>query len=257
MRRIVAIASLISLVALCAAVVATAATPPESQAMTVAADDAVKAVEAFVPDVADMKVSSLLDASDHRYYSVDGSGVHANVDAFDGHVRTLTLLDAVPTDSEVTVSRDDVAATAAKYLASHGITTDGMTMLVRLLDHGSSQEYQVSWELRVNGALAPDSRSVSVNPANGAVFGLTNFGRGYVNPPIARVSADEAAAAANELLGVSTSRVVSMELRVDFDSAGSQTLVWWIQLADLGSDGSAAFVQVDAVTGSAQVLGRG
>jgi hypothetical protein len=232
---------------------ASGATDPR-MAVNVTSATAVSAV-ARLTGAVDLAATGPFTAVDHRYYAVDGKNVHANVDAFTGAIRTLALLANAPTGTDVAVAKADAAASAAAFLDAYGISTAGLSATVKFVDHGSMTEFVVTYERRVNGALVPDTRSVSINPATGAVFGLTTFSRVYVDPPKATITLDEATKAGLDVAGMTDGQLVHSDLVVTFDAAGAQLLVWRLEL--VGSDGGAAAVQVDALSGAGQLLGRG
>jgi len=103
----------------------------------------------------------------------------------------------------------------------------------------------------------PDQRLVSVNPQTGQVYSIVVVSVPYTTPPVPTVSSQQAVAAANQILGASSTTVDSSDLVVTFAADGTQLLVWQIGLRVTGSTPSAAMVQVDAMTGVATVIGRG
>jgi hypothetical protein len=197
------------------------------------------------------------DAIDHRYFRVEGEAYQANVDAFDGSVRTLLIPARYPAGLTKAVDGRKAQATATSYLAAHGISTKGLKQRFEVIDHGSVIEYQVTWDLRINGARVPDSRTVSVNPETGEVFAYTDFHREYAPPPSPNIDETGAVALARAFVEAPDARVGSTDLLVWFDPSGNQLLVWWIGLAEVDSNGGAAMVQVDAVSGDASVIARG
>jgi len=202
----------------------------------------------------DLKVTGPFTAVDHRFYTLDGKQVHANVDAFTGQVRTLVLLDKVPTGASVRISMAQAKAAAARFLRDQRIGTHGLTAGGRLIDHGSMQEFLITYGRRVNGALVPDTRSVSVNPETGDVFGITNFSQPYADPPRPSIGLDRASDMGARSAGMTGAELKHSDLVVTFDAAGHQLLVWRLEFYN-GT--AAAAVQVDALTGAAVVLGRG
>jgi hypothetical protein len=227
------------------------AAPPEPG---LGRDAAVARVRMLVPDAVDLHASDVQGSGVNKFYPVDGKGIHANVDAETGRVRTLFVADRAPTVATVAVSPGQALAVAKAYLRDHAISEVGNAPEVTLVDRGDTQEYVITWRTRVNGAWAPDTRSVSVNPATGEVFALQNQSRPYSPPPTAKIAQAEAVKAAAAALGWDQPIVRDAELYVSFDDQGSQQLVWLVRLVGVG--GSSASVFVDAMTGTAVVDSR-
>ncbi len=228
------------------------AAPPEPG---IGRDAAVARVRMLVPDAADLHASDMQGSGVNKFYPVDGKGIHANVDAETGRVRTLFVADHAPTVATVGIVPGQALAIAKAYLRDHAISEVGNAPEVTLIDRGDTKEYVVEWRTRVNGAWAPDTRAVSVNPATGEVFALQNQSRSYSPPPTANVAQAEAVEAAAAALGWDQPIVRDAELYVSFDDQGSQRLVWLVRLVRLGG-GSSASVFVDAMTGAAVVDSR-
>lgn len=219
------------------------------------ADEAIQKFREFVGAGTELTGSGPHTGKSHLYFKVEGNDASANVDAFDGTVRTLAINSAFPGGSSVRVTPTQATAAAEQFLSHHRVERSGDGPRTTLIDHGAFQEYLVEWQSRVNGALVPDYKSISVNPQTGQVFGYSNFERAYTEPPIAAVDHKKAEQAAIDVLERSRPwQVRSVELRVDFDAAGTQVLLWEVQLTD---GASAALVTVDAMTALATVVGRG
>jgi hypothetical protein len=220
----------------------------------VSPQQALVGVRRFVLASETLNVSELRPGPRHPYYAVDGANIHANVDAVDGTVATLTMLDRMPTGATISIGREDALALAEKFVDDYDVSVGGLTASARLVDHGSTQDYVVSWTRRINGALVPQKVSVSVNPENGDVFAINQFSRPFEDPPLPIVSLDKAIAAAERLAESRATDVETSDLVVDFDEQGKQLLAWHIAVR---TDTGAVLVQVDAVTGGAKVISRG
>jgi len=163
----------------------------------------------------------------------------------------------MPATPIVTINAAVAQANSLTYLTATGLAPEGLTPTVELMDHGDTKEYAVRWQRRVNGALVPDQRLVSVTPQTGQVFSIVVVSIPYTTPPAPTISSQQAIAAANQLLGASSTTVASSDLVVTFDADGAQLLVWQIGMHINGSTPGAAMVQVDAMSGAATVIGRG
>lgn len=254
-RPAVATIMLLALLALAVSVAGRAPDPRKEIRLT--ANQAIDAIRPFLAPGISLNVTGPFEGQHHRYFVVDRQDVVGNVDAFDGAVRTLTLLDALPTSTTVDLPASAAKQIASDFLVAHGIRTTGVIPSVSLIDHGVMTEYVVEWQSRVDGALVPDYKSVSVNPATGAVFGLSDFSRPYEVPEPPSVSREAAEAAAMVLVAADGIwRQETIDLRMIFDDVGTQHLVWVIELYD-GNRGAAVMVQVDAYTGFAKEVARG
>jgi hypothetical protein len=234
-----------------------AVTNPNLQ-VKITADRAVAVARAFAGSLSGSSAIATgpFQAVDRSYFRVENSSFRANVDALDGSIRTIVFLGSVPVSGSSGVDSSAAAAAASDFLSQRGIS-GGIAPHVLLIDHGSYRQYDVVWQTRLNGALVPDERTVSINPGTGEVFSYENFSRPYETPPTASVTREQAIAAAEAYLKVSEARVAAADLVIAFDLSGAQTLVWRLELGDLAPDGGAALVQVDALDASVQVIGRG
>jgi hypothetical protein len=235
---------------------ATAASPGDQlKAVRVSQADAVSAVRRLAPTHAGLVAGSPQDGVAHRFYAVQDATVVATVDAYTGAVLAYTDTSLLPTSAAVQVSADQAQGIAASYLSKQAIPTDGLQPAVELLDHGDFKEYRVTWSGRANGALTPNMREVSVDPATGAVFAFEDFERPFATPPDPKLSPADAAAAARGLVGDPGASVTAADLAVAFDPSGAQLLVYRVHLTL--SDGYFAYIQVDAASGAATMLGKG
>ena len=238
------------------ATAAIASSPGGQAAPSISSADAIAAVQSYAPAATSLSAASAM-AARGPYFVVEGTGVAANVDALDGTVRTLTLADRVPTDTTNLLSSSTALATATAFAAAHGLDTTGLSPEVALVDRGSTIEYRVDFRLRINGALVPRAITISINPATGAVFALTNLAHPYVTPPAPHINAAAAVAAARSIVGDPTAAVESTDLLISFDASGAQALVWHVALSSVGANGAVTLIEVDALTGSSTVIGRG
>lgn len=230
--------------------------PQATVAANITPDQAIAAVEKFVPDLGTAQVEGPFAAADSSYFSVSAGAAQANVDGIDGHVRTLVIFGSSPESDAVSVSATDAAASATAFLTSHQVPIAGFTIDVQLADHGETKQFDATWTQRSNGALTPDLRSVSVAPDTGKVFAFVNISRPYKTPPEAVVSQQQAVADAAQAVGQSTLDVESSDLVIAFDAGGAQLLVW--QIAAMDPKSSAAYLfHVDALSGKVEVVGRG
>ena len=230
---------------------------PSDRQTSVPPAQAEATVRRLVP-TGDLTVSGPTTTGQRTLYSVAGPGVQAMVDATTGQLASVLFLDRMPITPGVTITTDAAQADSLTFLSAAGLANGGLTSSVELIDHGDFKEYAVKWQLRVNGALVPEQRLVSVNPQTGKVFSLVVVSVPYKTPPIPTISRQDAIAAANRLLGAPLTTVESSDLIVTFDANGAQLLVWQIGLRAGGpTPSAAAMVQVDAMTGTATVIGRG
>ena len=243
--------------------VLTGASPPTGSALpsdqlgSVAPAQAEATVRRLVP-TGELTVSGPTTTGQRTLYSVAGPSVQAMVDATTGQLASVLFGDRMPITPAVTITADTARTDSLTFLTGAGLANDGLTPSVELIDHGEFKEYAVKWQLRVNGALVPEQRLISVNPQTGKVFSLVVVSVPYTTPPIPTISRQDAIAAANLLLGAPLTTVESSDLVVTFDASGAQLLVWQIGLRVGGpTPSAAAMVQVDAMTGTATVIGRG
>ena len=266
-----------------------AATDPY-RVVTLTPDAAVVAVKAMVEppqarldgsnlpvpamQTSDLVATGPLDGALYRYYEVTGHDVHATVDVHDGHVAQLLLAGLVmASPSGTSITAEQAQAVASSFLTDRHISTDGLTVGVVKKDRGPDvKTFVVSWQRVVNGATVPDSRMVEMDAGSGVVFNMDNSTRPYSDPATPVVSRDQAVSNAEAVVGTSiatasgpiagtsvTYEVVSTSLQVWFTPAGIQQLLWSVELSSDSGQGyqSYAMVSVDAMTGSATVMGRG
>ena len=226
--------------------------PHKQVALT--ASSAIASVRAFgVTET--LSVSGPVEGKGQLYYQLRGDHVSADVDANDGTVRTLTRSDTFPTTAAVKVSSARAAEIASSFIAGAHVPVPAAAPTVRLLNHGDAQEYLAEWQSRINGVLVPDYRSVSVNPATGAVFGYTNLSLAFSTPGTPGITEDQAGAIALQTLGSGSWVADSVDLEVTFNDSGDQQLSWVVSAHD--SSLAVAVVTVDAQTGSASVTANG
>lgn len=124
---------------------------------------------------------------------------------------------------------------------------------------GSSNRHTIESGLSVGR----DERVVGVAALTGIPFRYASTHHNYVDPGTPKVDQTTAVAAARTAAQVGQeSTVDETSLRVVFDLAGTQRLVWRVTLSSTTqTDGLAVpvhwFVEVDADTGSAEILGQG
>jgi hypothetical protein len=235
-------------------------------------DGSTLAVPAMQTD--DLAVTGPFDGALYSYYTVMGHDVSASVDVHDGHVVQLLLLGLTSSFSSTwSITTAQAQAVASTFLTDRHISTDGLTVGVVKKDRGPDvKTFVVSWQRVVNGATVPDSRMVEMDAGSGVVFNMNNSTRPYSDPATPVVSRDQAVSNAEAVVGTSiatasgpiagtsvTYEVVSTSLQVWFTPAGIQQLLWSVELSSDSGQGyqSYAMVSVDAMTGSATVMGRG
>jgi hypothetical protein len=200
-----------------------------------------------------LSVAETIDGVASRAITVRGAGIEAAIDVATGEVGYLTFFDRVPTSKTTTVAESRVLPIARQFAADHAIDVKGLTPQFTRLDHLDFVEYRITWSARVNGALVPDQRIVSINPDTGEVYALVNISRPYVDPPSPTVTAEEATdVAAKTLEG--PAELQAADLVVRFSEAGQQGLVWSVSFRE-GAEGSYVIgrhVFVDALTGEVQ-----
>jgi hypothetical protein len=227
--------------------------PDPHKQVRLSSTDALSVVRAIEP-ARQFSVSGPFEGKGQRYFAVTAQKVSADVDANDGKIRTMTWADTFPSGSGVAIAAEGATERAGAFLSKHGFSVPAMTGKVTLVPHGSFNEFLVEWQSRVNGALVPDYRSVSVNPETGEVFGYSDFSRAYSAPPNAEISSADAQAIAATMMGPGWT-ADSSDLLVTFDDAGVQQLTWAIAVSNAGI--AFAVVDVDGLTGQATVVARG
>lgn len=228
------------------------ATPP-STGITEA--QAIAAVQAFAPHATGLRVTETDTVPMGRSYRVQSADIVAEVDEATGQVRMFVDNAAMPQSGVVRLTKDDGLVSATAWLAAHGITTAGLTPTTTLLDHGSTKEFEVDFQGRVNGARVPHRVTVSIDPATGTVYAFVLFTRPFATPPAPRLTVAQAGAAATAEEKDPGAKVTATDLAIAFDAAGTQILVYEVDLTR--TDGFFVKLQVDAETGAVTVLGRG
>lgn len=216
---------------------------------------AIAAVKGFAPSASGLEATLDEEPGLPPAYRVTSEDIIAMVDAATGRVTMFLDNAAMPTSATVVLGKDAALAKATAWLAAHAVGTDGLSPVAELVDHGSTQEYQVVLQARAGGVRLPHRIDVSVNPATGDVYGFVLFDRAYTAPPPPVLTLDQAIAAAREEEADPGAKVTASELAVAFDATGAQLLVYELDLTR--TDGFYVKVQVDAMTGSVAVLGRG
>jgi transcriptional regulator with XRE-family HTH domain len=212
------------------------------------------ALERFLGRSVEVEVSGPQPGANGAYFELRGPTISAAVSAADGRVISVLLLDAMPGSRTVTLSPEDARAKATAYAGARGVSLDGLSAVVELMDHGDSVAYEVTWTKVDRGILLPVTTTMQVDASSGTVFSFLDFRRPFVEPPNPTVSRDLAVASARVAASMPRSGVDSARLRVTFAPDGSQQLVWEVALT---AGISHALVDVDALTGAAVVVGRG
>ncbi len=247
--------------------------PPSASAMPsptaglVSAEEALASVVAFVGDpalTADLAVEGPNQGAMGPFYEVSGTHVSAAVNATSGDVFTLAFMGIVPAASPAPTEHDAIAAAEA-FLTQHGISFAGMTRSVEYMGHGETWEYVVKWVMQVNGVTLPDYREVGVDQS-GRVWRYA-----YLSQPSASIPAPQIDQAVAQAAAIAAAyddptdvQVESAELHMDAWPDGAQHLTWEVKLVGpiFTSSGQEmmidhAWVDVDALTGEAIVVGRG
>jgi hypothetical protein len=197
-----------------------------------------------------LTVAETIEGVASRAITVRGAGIEAAVDVATGDVGYLTFFDRVPTSKKTTIAESRVLPIARQFAADHGIRVIGLTPQFERLDHLDFVEYRITWSARVNGALVPDRRIVSINPDSGEVYALVNISRPYAKPPNPTVTAEEATNLAAKVVE-GHAELQTADLVVRFSDAGEQELVWSVSFREGDADGYVIgrHVFVDALTG--------
>jgi hypothetical protein len=235
-----------------------------AKTVQISSTDAASRLASFADVSSDgLSVSDPVDGPITRLYVVDGRSISGTVDAHDGHVITL-LYAGIAGGSDVSTKADDAVANARAFLDEHGIAFEGLNESVELVDHGDTNEYVVKWERVVDGVIVPDSRLVGVDAATGRIFRYANVSRAYQAPGKPTIDQSSAIELAVEASGLGAAAAVERtELRIAFDAFGKQYLAWRVVLtgpvegAPAGGPMAHAFVEVNANSGEATILGRG
>lgn len=241
-------------------------TTASPSAPTVSKEAAVAAAEEFLGrplgavDVSDPKASP-----GGQYFEImeHDAGADMWVDSATGKVIYMML--SAPLTAAVNFTPEQAQSAAAAFLTAHRVPFDGLTATVALQDHGCCKEYIVTWQQYVNGALVPDMRQVSVDPATGQVFSFMDRRVAYAPVPSPVLSRDEAIAKAIAASGLSAPTVGDVQLLVDSSPIWPGRLVWSVQLSQqvpIASGSSVTYVSaywvyVDAITGETKIAGQG
>jgi hypothetical protein len=193
---------------------------------------------------------------------VAGKAVSASVNAHDGAVTTLFLPGNRRLGMKATFTQDDGARIADQFIGMHQIDASGLEKTVSLLDNGDTKTWTVTWQGHEGVVKVPVYFEVDVDAASGLVFGYASIDRPYSIPGPPKISQVEAEQAARSVAGTPDAQVDSVELQLAFTDAGTQYLVYVIQLSSPveGQPSSLriyAWVQVDATTGEAKVVAVG
>ncbi len=152
-------------------------------------------------------VADAVDGTLETFYDVQFTDASCQVDVHTGRVIGMTIAENVPFSNDVRIPLAQATQIADSFLNSHGIPTQGLVASAQLVNHREASDYQVEWSSAVNGALTPDNREVSVNPANGSIVGFADHRHPYSAPPSPRVSQSAAESAALHALGAHTEDV--------------------------------------------------
>lgn len=259
-------------VTLCAAVVLGASgmacgsgSPSTSSSDEVTPGDARAAVVAFVGDAAmtgDLVVTGPEAGPQAALFTVQGARLSATVDARDGHVASVLFVDRTPATGGAPLDAARAESIASAFLAGHGIPTAGEAE-TKLLDHGETAEFVVTWQETVNQILVPNTRVVGVDAASGEVFRYLDVRRAFTDPGSPRLAQADAAAAAIKAAAIAGASVDRTEVWLQFDPSGQQYLAWRFEVSGPEPTGGAPGIQVHAMvevndgTGAAVVIGRG
>lgn len=230
------------------------AASPSPIATGVDAEGARAALEAFLGRPVDVQVTGPETGASGPFYQLQGADISAAVSATDGRVVSILLLDAVPSSRVTKLSPADALTAATAYVEAHGLSVDGLGAGVELVDHGEAVAYEVTWTKVERGIELPVRTILQVDAATGAIFSFLDVRRPYAEPPAPVVSRELAVSAARIAAAMSSASVDGAKLLVSFTPDGRQQLVWEIALTDGVSH---ALVDVDAISGSAVVVGRG
>jgi hypothetical protein len=213
------------------------------------------------PATTDLVANGPVDGAFFRYYNVAGANVTAAVDAFDGHVASLLLVTEIPsTRASALLTEAQAIGRGEAFLSARTIGTDGMSPTVEKRDRGLALTYEITWQLRVNGVKVPESRTVEMDAGTGVVFKMLDVSRPFDAPPSPSVDVNSAISRARIAAGIDQPSIVdSPQLEVTFTPAGQQMLVWTVRLSSRNPRGyeEYALVTVDAITGTASLIGRG
>lgn len=237
-----------------ASVVPPTASPTDPREVLLTGSDAIGRVVAFVgaPELTtDLTVQGPNDGPLWRFYSVQGSEVHAAVNAHDGSITSLLLFANVGFGG-ATIDADRAVEVAEEFLHQHQVPFDGLDRTVRFQYHGETSEYVVEWIGHQGEIILPNSREVGVDASTGLVFRYTYVNHPYdppAQPLVDRATAE--AVAVRVVSGSPRAQLDSSELRVTFAADDVQRLVWQVYVTEGFSHW---VVEVDAETGAAAVI---
>jgi hypothetical protein len=231
------------------------ASPPSAAPSAITEAQSIAAVQAFAPQASGLHVSGTDTFSMGPAYLVESVGLTATVDQATGVVTSIIFNGAMPTAATVVLKPADALAAAAAFLAQRGVDVTGLTPTVTLLDHGDTQEYQIVYMAQANGVQLPTRVNLSVNPTSGAVYGFLQFRQSVGPIPSPKLTLDDAVAAAKVEENDPGLKITSSTMAVVKDASGAQELVY--QLEATRSDGFYVMLNVDALSGSVAVMGRG
>ena len=241
-------------------------TPAATPRPVLAPTEAIDRVVAFIgqPDLtADLAADGPNEGAAGPYYDVRNRHLSASVDARTGDVISVLYLGSEQPNGEGPTA-DQAVAIAEAYLTAHGIPFDGMTRTVERKDHGETWEWVVTWRRERDNIVLPDYREVGVDPS-GHVWRFYALTQPYNSPPVAKIdqATAEAYAVQAAFPGESRTKIEGTTLRLKVDPSGQQRLIWEIQVGawepgqPSGEPMLHAWVEVDAETGAATVVGRG
>lgn len=235
----------------------------DARTVVITPAQAAAAVSSFVEGdhaPADLTVSDPGRGSYLTLYDVAGDGIAATVDAHTGKVTSLILASARDLSGEIKTTEAEARASCDEFLSTHAISVDGLALTSRLVDHGERFEYVYDWTRVVNGAVVPDRRLVGVDATSGRVYRYLDIYRPYDPPGKPSITQTAAELASLELLDRPTAVVSNSTLWVKFDDAGTQGLVWKVQVTDSVGTESKPLVlahwlfEVDASTGDTTLV---
>ena len=197
-----------------------------------------------------LAASETVDGVVSRALTVRGPGVEAVVDVATGEVGYVTFFRRVPTTKATSVAEPRALQVAQQFVSDHGIDVAGLTSKFERLDHLDFIEYRITWSTRMNGALVPDQRVISINPDTGEVYALVNIRRAYAAPPTPTITAAEATDIAAKTVDGPV-RLESADLVIRFSDVGKQLLVWNVTFREGDPEGfvKGRHIVVDALTG--------
>jgi len=246
--------------------IATSAAPPTAGAtpdwrreVRISPDDALGVARAFTGEPLPGATAELMEPGAlNTAYLVDAPPWNLYVDAFTGRVFIAARGD-VATGPGPLIGEGEAVARATAFLVERLVPLPAAAPVAELVDHGTVQTWEVTWQARAGDALAPDTRRVELEARSGTVTGILDRRLPYEPPPAAAVTEAQAITNAKVTAGMPDGVVESSELWIWFDPAGRQVLVWRVALSSPPEDayGGGAMVDVDAITGDAVLTGQG